>query len=323
MVRLQTAGRNANSIFYSGTSYFPIGVGQVFTIQNKTVEHELVAIEVIHHSEVNGNYNCEFKAIPADVAAPHYTDVTSFATAESQSAIVKDNNDPEGMGRIKVDFYWAGWGNTSEWMRVVQPYAGAERGMYWRPEIGDEVRVGFEGNNVDCPYVSGTYYNGKAKPEFFDSGNMIKGWKLRFGMLFKFIEKVGIWLSDPSGNEIHLDEETKSTTITVPETLTLNCKNLIINASESITTKAGMNISEDAGLNHSTKAGVNMIQNAEEDYYVGAKNITKLASENYSADAKDISRNASGKIESISWGDHTQNSKGKFENNSGENSTNP
>ena len=36
--------------FYSGTSYLPIGLGQIFTIQNKTIEHELVAIEVIHHS---------------------------------------------------------------------------------------------------------------------------------------------------------------------------------------------------------------------------------------------------------------------------------
>jgi len=48
MVKLQTAGYDANSIFYSGTSYLPIGLGQIFTIQNKTVEHELVAIEVTH-----------------------------------------------------------------------------------------------------------------------------------------------------------------------------------------------------------------------------------------------------------------------------------
>ncbi len=48
------------------------------------------------------------------------------------------------------------------------------------------------------------------------------------------------------------------------------------------------------------------------------KNITKIASDNYSTDAKDILRNASGKIEAISMGDHIQNSKGKVENLSGE-----
>lgn len=82
MVKLQTNGKDANSIFYSGTSYLPLGIGQKFTLENKTVEHNLVVIEVTHHSEVHGNYNCVFKAIPADVAAPHYTDVHAYAKAE-------------------------------------------------------------------------------------------------------------------------------------------------------------------------------------------------------------------------------------------------
>lgn len=256
MVGLQTAGSDANRIFYSGVSYFPIGVGQVFVIHNKEVRHDLVAIEVVHHSEINGNYRCEFRAIPSDVAAPHYTDVKAFAEAETQPAKVTDNNDPEGLGRVKVEFYWNGWGNDSDWMRVVQHYAGPSRGTYYRPEIGDEVLVSFEGGNVERPYVSGSHYNGQAKPEFFDPKNSIKGWKFRFGMLFKFIEKIGIWLSDPSGNELHMDEQTKSTTLTVPETLTLNCKNLIINASESITTTAGENIFENAGVDKSTTVGM-------------------------------------------------------------------
>ncbi|MFB9078764.1 type VI secretion system Vgr family protein [Flavobacterium procerum] len=256
MVRLQTAGKDANSVFYSGISYLPIGLGQVFTIKNKTVEHELIAVEVVHHSEVNGNYSCEFKAIPADVAAPHYTNVKAFCFADSQSAAVIDNNDPEQLGRVKVKFYWAGWGAESGWMRVVQSYAGAGKGNYFRPEIGEEVHVSFEGGNAECPYVSGTYYNGKEKPEFFDPKNMIKGWKLRFGMLFKFIEKVGIWLSDSSGNEIHLDEENKNINATSPETVTIRAKNIVFEASESITLKAGTNISETAGANKATTIGM-------------------------------------------------------------------
>ncbi|SDY49840.1 Phage late control gene D protein (GPD) [Flavobacterium aquidurense] len=320
MVKLQTAGRDANSIFYSGTSYLPIGVGQVFTIQNKTVEHELVAIEITHHSEVNGNYSCEFKAIPADVAAPHYTDVTTFATAESQSALVKDNNDPEGMGRIKVDFYWPGWGNTSEWMRVVQPYAGADKGLYFRPEIGEEVRIAFESNNVDCPYVSGTYYNGQAKPEFFDSDNMIKGWKLRFGQLFKFIEKVGIWLSDPSGNEIHLDEEGKNMTLTTTETLTLNCKNLIINASENITTTAGMNIFETATFNKTTKIGGVLGTNIGGDriLYVAGDSHKQIDGEYNSEVKKDRNVVSESKIITQSQSGHEFHSEKEIKNNSSE-----
>ncbi|MFZ0598621.1 MAG: phage baseplate assembly protein V [Flavobacterium sp.] len=255
MAKLKTAGRDANSVFYTGVSYLPIGVGQVFTIQNQTVEHELIAIEVIHQSEVHGNYTCKFRAIPADVAAPHYTNVKAFASAGSQSARVIDNNDPEKMGRLKVAFYWTGGDNESEWMRMTQQYSGDGRGVYCLPEIGDEVLVDFEGGNIDRPYVSASHYNGKAKPEFFDPQNMIKGFKFRFGQLLKFVEKTGIWLSDPSGNELHLDEESKNMNLTSTETITFNCKNFIVNASEGITYNAGTHIAETAILNKTTNIG--------------------------------------------------------------------
>ncbi|SCY49456.1 Uncharacterized conserved protein, implicated in type VI secretion and phage assembly [Flavobacterium anhuiense] len=255
MVKMQTAGRDANSIFYSGTSYLPIGLGQTFSIENKNVEHHLLAVEIIHCSEVNGNYTCKFKAIPADVAAPHYTDVTAFAPAESQSAIVIDNNDPEKMGRIKVDFFWNGWATKSDWMRVVQPYSGSGKGLYFRPEIGEEVQVSFEANNAERPYISGTFYNGKEMPDFFDTKNQIKGWKLPFGQLFKFIEKVGICLSDPSGNEIQLDEEGKNMTLTTLGTLTLNCKDLIINVGNNMDTNVTINKTDIIGINHSESIG--------------------------------------------------------------------
>lgn len=258
MVKLQTASSDANSVYYSGVSYLPLGLGQVFTIVNQTVEHELIVIEATHHSQVHGNYSCEFKAIPAAVAAPHYTNVHVFAKAETQPAKVKDNNDPESLGRVRVDFYWAGGSTSSEWIRVNQMYAGSGRGTYWQPEIGDEVYVSFEGGNAQLPYVSSSNYNGVAKPEFFDSKNMIKGWKLRFGQLFKFIEKVGIILSDPSGNKVHLDEENKNINVTSTETITFNCKNFIINASEGITSNAGTHISENATFDKTTNVGGNM-----------------------------------------------------------------
>ncbi|WP_426485180.1 type VI secretion system Vgr family protein [Flavobacterium sp. 2] len=192
MVTLQTAGSDANSIYYSGISYFPIGLGQTFEIVNDTTEHHLVCIEAVHHSEVHGNYTCEFKAIPDDVSAPHYTDTTVFAKAETQPARIKDNNDPEGLGRVRVEFYWGNGSTKSQWIRMIQPHTGKGKGFYFIPEIGEEVLVGFEGGNAQCPYVMGAHYNGQEKSDFYDPKNSIKGWKLLFGQLFKFVEKVGI-----------------------------------------------------------------------------------------------------------------------------------
>ncbi|KUJ62004.1 type IV secretion protein Rhs [Flavobacteriaceae bacterium CRH] len=321
LVKLQTAGRDANSVFYTGISYLPIGVGQVFTIQNQTVEHELVAIEVIHHSEVHGNYTCEFKAIPADVAAPHYTDVETFRKAESQSAKVYDNDDPEKLGRVRVEFYWAAGSTKSEWMRVVQSYSGEGRGIYNRPEIGDEVLVDFEGGNIDCPFVSGSHYNGKAKPEFFDSKNMIKGWKLKFGQLFKFVEKVGIWLSDPSGNEIHLDEENKNINATTPETFTIRAKNIVFEATESIMIKAGKDINIEADHNMTQTAGNNISISAAGDLFENSDNRTEIADENYLRKVGGTAGEIAGKISMSSTEDDIDiHSAKNINGHSGENS---
>jgi len=250
MVKLQTAARKANSVFYTGVSYLPIGVGQVFTIQNQTVEHELVAIEVTHNSQVYGNYSCEFTAIPADVGVPHYTDVEVFAQAQSQSAIVKDNNDPEALGRVKVTFYWGSGGTTSDWIRVTQQYSGDGRGIYWRPEIGDEVMIDFEGGNVDCPYVAGSHYNGKAKPEFFDTSNNLKGMKNRSGQHLLFEEFKNITLADQKGNEIHIDSTGDVLNFTALNTINFNAQNVNFNVSQNMNTNVGMHKTDTVGGDH-------------------------------------------------------------------------
>jgi len=323
MIALQTAGSDANSVFYSGISYFPLGLGQIFTIVNQTIEHHLVCIEAVHHSEVHGNYTCEFKAIPADVAAPHYTDTKVFAKAETQPAKIRDNSDPEGLGRVRVDFYWAQGTKSSQWIRVVQNYAGSGRGSYWRPEIGDEVLVNFEGGNAQSPYVMGAHYNGVAKPEFFDSKNSIKGWKLRFGMLFKFIEKVGIWLSDPSGNELHMDEQTKSTTLTVPETATIRAKNIIFEATESITFTAGMHISENATLDKTTMVGGILSTTVTGDKFlrVVGDSHTDIEGDSNSDVKKGRSVATENKFITLSESGHEFHSKKEIKNNSAENTT--
>ncbi|WP_269236334.1 type VI secretion system Vgr family protein [Flavobacterium flavigenum] len=256
MVRLQTAGSDANSVYYSGISYFPLGLGQVFSIINQTVEHELIVTEVTHVSQVHGNYSCNFKAIPADVAAPHYTDVHVFAKAETQPAKVKDNNDPEGLGRVKVQFNWAGGNNSSDWLRMIQPHSGSGKGFYFIPEIDEEVLVGFEGSNAQNPYVLGTQYNGNATSGYADGQNNVKAIHTRSGHILKFTEDESIIITDKIGNEIQFDTIDGNINITAPKIITMNASNIIMNASENITTTAGMNITESAGVDKSTSVGM-------------------------------------------------------------------
>ncbi len=79
-------------------------------------------------------------------------------------AIVTNVQDPQKLGRVKVCFPRLPGKPESDWVRVVQPAAGAGRGFYWLPEVSDEVLVAFERGEAHRPYVVGALWNGKDKP---------------------------------------------------------------------------------------------------------------------------------------------------------------
>jgi uncharacterized protein involved in type VI secretion and phage assembly len=78
--------------------------------------------------------------------------------------IVTNNKDPESMGRVKLSFPWRDAEDESYWARVAAPMAGKERGMFFLPEVGDEVLVAFEMGDIHHPYVIGSLWNGEDTP---------------------------------------------------------------------------------------------------------------------------------------------------------------
>jgi phage protein D/phage baseplate assembly protein gpV len=89
-------------------------------------------------------------------------------------AIVTNNEDPDGLGRVKVKYPVFSDDIESDWVRVASPMAGPERGFYWLPEVDDEVLIAFEFSDVRRPYVIGALWNGQdAPPE--DIGSVVSG----------------------------------------------------------------------------------------------------------------------------------------------------
>ena len=79
--------------------------------------------------------------------------------------IVTNNKDTEGkQGRVKVKFPTLGDHIESNWARIAVPSAGGTRGMYWLPEVNDEVLVAFEHGDVTQPYIIGALWNGVDAP---------------------------------------------------------------------------------------------------------------------------------------------------------------
>jgi phage protein D len=75
--------------------------------------------------------------------------------------IVTDNEDPEGWGRVKVKYPTLTEEHTSNWARIVSIGAGTNRGIYWLPELDDEVLVAFEHGDIHRPYIIGGVWNGQ------------------------------------------------------------------------------------------------------------------------------------------------------------------
>lgn len=78
--------------------------------------------------------------------------------------LVKDVDDPDGEGRVRVAFPWLGSDDFSGWAPIAAPLGGKDRGYYYLPEIDDEALVAFEFGDIDHPFVIGFLHNGVDKP---------------------------------------------------------------------------------------------------------------------------------------------------------------
>ena len=133
--------------------------------------------------------------------------------------VVTNNQDPDNLGRVKVSFPWLAEGEESAWARVVTPVAGAQRGLFWLPEVGDEVLLAFEHGDPGRPYVLGGLWNGTdTPPTDAGDGRDVRVLKSRSGHLVRLDDSSGaekIEIVDKSGsNTIVLDTAANTITLT-------------------------------------------------------------------------------------------------------------
>ncbi|MFL6337414.1 MAG: phage baseplate assembly protein V [Pyrinomonadaceae bacterium] len=171
--------------------------------------------------------------------------------------VVTNNQDPDGMGRVKVKFPWLSDEDESNWARVAAPMAGKGRGLYFLPEVDDEVLVAFEHGDVRFPYVVGALWNGQDKPpaDNGDGQNNVRVIKSRSGHVIRLTDgadKEKIEIIDASAkNSIQIDTSKNTITIT-------SDKDIVLSASQGkITLKAQEVVVESSG-NMKVEAGGNM-----------------------------------------------------------------
>lgn len=119
------------------------------------------------------------------------------------------NEDPDGEFRVMVRLPVISNDEQGVWARVATPDAGENRGMFFRPEIDDEVVVGFLNGNPNDPIILGML-NSSAKPAPIEptEDNHEKGFVTRSEMKFIFDDdKKSVILETPAGKKITVDED--------------------------------------------------------------------------------------------------------------------
>lgn len=175
--------------------------------------------------------------------------------------IVTNNQDPDKQGRVKVRFPSISDKDESHWARIAAPMAGNERGMYFLPEVDDEVLVAFQHGDIQFPYIVGVLWNGKdAPPATNDDGkNNIRLIKSRSGHVVKLNDEDGketIEIIDKSEkNSIVIDTAKNTITITSDKDITLKAANgtITLDAKE-VKTKSSAASTIEAGSGMDVKA---------------------------------------------------------------------
>lgn len=247
-------------------------------------------IAVTHSFDSNRDYYNLFKAIPASSVMPPVNTGVTMPLAEPQIGEVLENNDPEQLGRVRVKLKWQE--GQTPWIRVLTNHAskgGSEgvSGVYFTPEIGDEVMVEFEQGNPDRPYVVGSKYHGAIPPEFADPDNNLKAIKTRSGHILQFDDKDGdesILITDKKGNLMKIETKGDNIDITAGNNITLRATNIKLYAEKEVIIDAGSNILMTAGKEVNTDAGSNIKS-------VAGKAMNIEAGTTISIDAKDKSVN--------------------------------
>ncbi|WP_345291141.1 type VI secretion system Vgr family protein, partial [Flavobacterium hankyongi] len=291
---LSQQAKEANVLTYSGLSKIPLQIGGMFTVSKDGIEGDFIATEVQHYSKGFGHYECQFESIPRDVKVPPYTNPLVYPKAETQGAVVTDNNDPQGMGRIKVKFFW---GHESDWTRLVTSHAGSGKGFYFIPEIGEEVFVSFEGGNPEKPFVIGTQYNGQEISGYNTAGNDQKVIHTRSGTKMIFNDAQGsIFIEDPSGNTWLMDGQ-GNISVNAPNDISITAgKNMRIDAGQNIAISAGVDITETAGSNKNLIAGAFHNVSVGKNYLINVMGslleIVKGNRESETTERKEIAKSA-------------------------------
>lgn len=159
--------------------------------------------------------------------------------------------DPDSEQRIQVRLPMLDERGDGVWMRFGSQDAGDSRGAVWRPELNDEVIVGFINDDPRDGIVLGSLYSSaKSAPiAASDDNNHEKGWVTRSGIRFVFNDdKKSVELTTPGGKKVIVDDQAGTIQLEDENSnkVILDATGITLDSASVLTLKAAQSISIEA-----------------------------------------------------------------------------
>ncbi len=224
-------------------------------------------VTAVRHQYENGNWqtsiqfgiNPEWFAQTYQVQQPMAGALLPGVEGLQTGIVTKLEGDPDGEDRIMVRIPVIHKDDEGAWCRISSLDAGKERGMVFRPEINDEVIVGFIQNDPRHGVVLGML-NSSVLPAHLPASddNHEKGYQSRSKMKMIFNDdKKSITIETPGGHKVMIDEDAKKIQLEDMNgnKIIMNKDGIKIESIKDIQLKASKDMKMEGGSNVNLKGG--------------------------------------------------------------------
>lgn len=218
-----------------------------------------------------------------DVVAPPASGLLPGVQGLFNGTVKKMYDDPESQFRILVDVPLFDQSGAGIWARLTNFYSTNGGGVFFMPEVGDEVILGFLNEDPRYPIILGSVYsNATLKPASDytpEEKNPKKAIVSKAGITVEFDDENKIFtIKTPSNNTVILNDKDKSITIKDENS------NAIVMSSDGITIKSAKTITLEADQNVEIKGAQGIkVASSGGDVETTGNNIKETANMQFTA----------------------------------------
>ncbi|MFN7898288.1 MAG: type VI secretion system tip protein VgrG [Synechococcaceae cyanobacterium] len=256
-----------------------IGLGDRF--------HGNAYISGVHHRVDQGEWTTELEiGLSAESYAASTYNISSPPAAGQLAAagliqiglVTKVADDPDQQYRLQIQLPLVQKDNNLIWARLAHPYASAECGFQFLPEVGDEVLVAFMEGDPRFPVVLGSLYSKKHAPAQAPTAeNNLKSLVTKAKLRLDFDEEAkAIRLTTPAKQMLTIDDKAKQLKLEDcnGNSISLSDSGIILNSSGDIKLEAKGSIQLSANTNLTAKGGTKLELSAPQGEFNADSQLT-------------------------------------------------